>query len=77
MLAATYPIQVLLMTLSGLVNRHQADVVAYRTRPGFLAPRGGIMRGARGSHGLSLPDQSGGGIRELETDSNAPRSNSE
>jgi len=29
MLAETYPIQVLLMTLSGLVNRHQADVIAY------------------------------------------------
>lgn len=29
MLADTYPIRVLLMTLSGLVNRHQADVIAY------------------------------------------------
>ena len=29
MLAATYPLQVLLMTFSGLVNRHQADVIAY------------------------------------------------
>ncbi len=29
MLADTYPIRVLLMTLAGLVNRHQADVVAY------------------------------------------------
>ncbi len=29
MLAETYPIQVLLMTFSGLVNRHQADVIAY------------------------------------------------
>jgi len=29
MLAATYPIQVLLMTFSGLVNRHQADVISY------------------------------------------------
>ncbi len=29
MLAETYPIQVLLMTLSGLVNRHQADVIGY------------------------------------------------
>jgi hypothetical protein len=29
MLAETYPIQVLLMTLSGLLNRHQADVIAY------------------------------------------------
>ena len=30
MLAATYPLQVLLMTFSGLVNRHQADIIAYR-----------------------------------------------
>ncbi|MFT7669507.1 MAG: putative transposase [Planctomycetota bacterium] len=29
MLAETYPIQVLLMALSGLVNKHQADVIAY------------------------------------------------
>jgi len=29
MLADTYPIRVLLMTLSGLVNRHQADVISY------------------------------------------------
>jgi len=29
MLAATYPLQILLRTFSGLVNRHQADVVAY------------------------------------------------
>ena len=29
MLAEIYPLQVLLMTLSGLVNRHQADVIAY------------------------------------------------
>jgi len=31
MLAATYPLQVLLMTISGLVNRHQTDVIAYLT----------------------------------------------
>jgi hypothetical protein len=29
MLAATYPLQVLLLTFSGIVNRHQADVTAY------------------------------------------------
>ncbi len=29
MLAETYPLQVLLMTVSGLVNRHQAYVIAY------------------------------------------------
>ena len=29
MLAEVYPLQCLLMTLSGLVNRHQADVIAY------------------------------------------------
>ncbi len=29
MLAETYPLQVLFMTFSGLVNRHQANVVAY------------------------------------------------
>ena len=29
MLAATYPLQFLLMTISGLVNRLQADVIAY------------------------------------------------
>ena len=29
MLAATYPLQVLLMTVAGLVNRHQADIIAY------------------------------------------------
>ena len=29
MLAVTYPLQVLLMTFSGLVNRHQADVTVY------------------------------------------------
>ena len=29
MLAEIYPLQVLLMTFSGLVNRHQADVIAY------------------------------------------------
>ncbi len=29
MLAELYPLQVLLMTFSDLVNRHQADVVAY------------------------------------------------
>ncbi len=29
MLAETYPIRVLLMTFSGLVNRHQADIIAY------------------------------------------------
>jgi hypothetical protein len=29
MLAETYPIQVLLMTLSGLMNKHQANVIAY------------------------------------------------
>ncbi len=29
MLADIYPLQVLLMTFSGLVNRHQADVIAY------------------------------------------------
>ncbi len=28
-MAATYPIQVHLMTFSGLVNRHQADVISY------------------------------------------------
>ena len=28
MLAATYPLQVLLLTLSGLVNRHHPDVIA-------------------------------------------------
>jgi hypothetical protein len=29
MLAETVALQVLLMTFSGLVNRHQADVIAY------------------------------------------------
>ena len=29
MLAEIYPLQVLLMTFSGLVNRHQADFIAY------------------------------------------------
>ena len=29
MVPNTYPIQVLLMTLSGIINRHQADVIAY------------------------------------------------
>jgi len=29
MLAVTYPLQVLLMTFSGLVNRHQADIISY------------------------------------------------
>ena len=29
MLADTYPIRVLLMNFSDLVNRHQADVIAY------------------------------------------------
>ena len=29
MLAATHPLQVLLLTCAGLVNRHQADVIAY------------------------------------------------
>jgi hypothetical protein len=29
MLAATYPLQVLLLTVSAIVNRHQADVIAY------------------------------------------------
>jgi len=29
MLAELYPLQVLLMTLSGPVNRHQAELVAY------------------------------------------------
>jgi putative transposase len=29
MLAETYPIRLLLMTVSGLVNRHQTDVIAY------------------------------------------------
>jgi len=29
MLIATYPVQVLLLTFSGLVNRHQAGVIAY------------------------------------------------
>ncbi|MFT7487358.1 MAG: hypothetical protein ACI9F9_003219 [Candidatus Paceibacteria bacterium] len=29
MLAETHPIRVLLMTLAGLVNRQQADVIAY------------------------------------------------
>ena len=29
MLAYTYPLQVLLLTVSGWVNRHQADVIAY------------------------------------------------
>jgi len=29
MLAATYPLQVLLLTFSGIVHRHQADVIAY------------------------------------------------
>ena len=29
MLAGVYPLQVLLMTVSGLVNRHQANVIAY------------------------------------------------
>jgi len=28
MLAVTYPLQVLLMTFSDLMNRHQADVIA-------------------------------------------------
>ncbi len=28
MLAEIYPLQFLLMTLSGLVNRHQTDVIA-------------------------------------------------
>ncbi len=28
MLANTYPIRLLLMTLSGLVSRHQADVIS-------------------------------------------------
>ncbi len=30
MLVPTYPLQVLLLTFSGLVNRHQADVIACR-----------------------------------------------
>jgi len=29
MLAATYPLQFLLLIFSGIVNRHQADVIAY------------------------------------------------
>lgn len=29
MRADTYPLQVLLVTVSGWVNRHQADVIAY------------------------------------------------
>jgi hypothetical protein len=29
MLAATSPLQVLLLTVSGIVNRHQTDVIAY------------------------------------------------
>ena len=29
MLAETYPLRVLLLTIAGFVNRHQADVIAY------------------------------------------------
>ena len=29
MLAATHPLQLLLLTVSGWLNRHQADVIAY------------------------------------------------
>ena len=29
MLAEIYPLQVLLLTVSGIVNRHQANVIAY------------------------------------------------
>ena len=29
MLADIYPLQVLLFTVSGIVNRHQANVIAY------------------------------------------------
>ncbi len=37
MLADADALQVLLMTISGLVNRHQADIVAYRACPGLPA----------------------------------------
>ena len=29
MQAAIYPLQVLLLTISGILNRHRADVIAY------------------------------------------------
>ena len=44
MLADTYPIQVLLMTLSGLVNRHQANVIAYPVEEGRVPKK---HRGSR------------------------------
>ncbi len=49
MLADTYPIQVLLMTFSGLVNRHQANVIAYLVEENRLPKK---HRGSRADRGI-------------------------
>ena len=41
MLAATYPIRILLMTLTGLVNGHQGDVIAYLVEENHIRNLGG------------------------------------
>jgi putative transposase len=48
--AETYPIQVLLLTLSGLVNRHQTDVIAY------LVEENRILKEQMGGKSLRLND---------------------
>ena len=50
MLAVTYPLQVLLMTFSGLVNRNQADVIAY------LVEENGVLKEQMKGRALRLND---------------------
>ncbi len=50
MSTATYPLQVLLMTLAGIVNRHQVDVVAH------LVEENRVLKEQLGGRRLRLTD---------------------
>lgn len=58
MLADIYPLQVLLLTVSGWVNRHQADVLAY------LVEENRAMKVQLQGRKLRLTDDRGDSIQE-------------
>lgn len=63
MATKVYPLQVLLLTLSGFLNRHQADVLAYLVEENRVLKeqmRLACMRGSiSGQHGVGFDTKHG------------------
>jgi hypothetical protein len=69
MFAETFPLQVLLLTFSGLVNRHQADIIAYLVEENRVLPTIQPvveLRAARPPFRSRRRRSGGGGVAEAE-----------